>query len=106
MRRTMGLTAGLALTVLGSGCMSGPLLDNPARVRAAADNPAFLPMGPPAYGLVFEKVYDVVDDYFEISYANRYDGRIETFPRTAPGLGQPWKPGSPDFSQRLLATFQ
>jgi hypothetical protein len=27
-------------------------------------------------------------------------------PRIAPGLEQPWKPGSPDCAQRLLATFQ
>jgi hypothetical protein len=55
---------------------------------------------------VFEKVLDVLDDYFEIAYANRYDGRIETFPSIAPGIEQPWKPGSPDCSQRLLAFFQ
>jgi hypothetical protein len=48
----------------------------------------------------------VVDDYFEISYANRYDGRIETFPAIAPDLGQWWKYGSPDFYGRLLATTQ
>jgi hypothetical protein len=41
-----------------------------------------------------------------VSFSNRYDGRIETFPRIAPGLEQPWKRGSPDFSQRLLATLQ
>jgi hypothetical protein len=90
--------------------MSGPLLDNPARVPSASvhadGNPLYIPLGPLAYGLVFEKVYDVIDDYFEIAYANRYDGRIETFPRIAPGLEQPWKPGSPDFHQRLLATLQ
>ena len=33
-------------------------------------------------------------------------GRIETFPRVAPGLGQIWKNGSPDLYQRLLATLQ
>jgi hypothetical protein len=50
---------------------------------------------------------NVVTDFgFEIAYNNRYDGRIETQPMTAPGIGQPWKPGSPDVYQRLLATFQ
>jgi hypothetical protein len=59
-----------------------------------------------AYARVFEKCLDVLGDYFEIAYANRYDGRIETFPMTAPGIEQPWKPGSPDLYQRLLAFCQ
>src|SRR5262249_38175926 len=78
----------------------------PSVSASAAANPLYVPLGPLAYGLVFEKVIDILDDYFEIAYANRYDGRIETFPRIAPGLEQPWKPGSPDFDQRLLATLQ
>ncbi len=104
----MGWWLGLAL--LCSGCMSGPMVDNPARVGTAAEacpNPIYLPHGPGAYGDVFERVLDVlVDNRFEIAYSNRYDGRIETFPKSAPGLEQPWKPGSPDFAQRLLATLQ
>src|SRR5207302_1341106 len=48
----------------------------------------------------------IVDDYFEISVENRYEGRIETFPRIAPGLEQFWKEGSPDFDERVLATLQ
>jgi hypothetical protein len=94
------------------GCATGPLLENPALIRpdpnVTVENPVYIPLGPTstAYSTVFEKVLDIVDDYFEISYANRYDGRIETFPRTAPGLEQLWKPGSPDFAQRLEATFQ
>src|SRR5438046_3146974 len=87
-----------------------PVMDNPALIRpdpnVSLDNPVFIAQGPPAYGKVFEKVFDVVSDYFEVAEANRYDGRIETFPRIAPGLEQPWKPGSPDFYQRLLATLQ
>jgi hypothetical protein len=70
------------------------------------ENPVYVPLGPDAYGQVFEKVLDVVSEYFEIAYANRYDGRIETFPRVAPGLEQPWRTGSPNFYERLLATFQ
>jgi len=110
MRASLGLVWGGTLALLCGGCMSGPLLDNPGRVLSTSaheeGNPLYLLQGPLAYGLVFEKVYDVIDDYFEIAYANRYDGRIETFPRIAPGLEQPWKPGSPDFHQRLLATLQ
>src|SRR5262245_37565182 len=37
---------------------------------------------------------------------NRYDGRIETKPRVAPGLGLFLKPGSPDLYERALATAQ
>src|SRR5205823_6311637 len=48
----------------------------------------------------------VISRYCEIAYSNRYDGRIEGFPTTAPGLERPWQPGSPDFAQRLLATLQ
>ncbi len=102
----------LSLLLAGSlsGCAIKPLTENPMLVRPdpflPVDNPVFIPQGPMAYGLVFEKVLDTIDDYFEIAYANRYDGRIETHPRVAPGLEQPWKPGSPDFPQRLVATLQ
>jgi len=74
--------------------------------KTVVENPVYVPLGPNSYGMVFEKVFDVVSEYFEIAYANRYDGRIETFARIAPGLEQPWRPGSPDWYGRLLATFQ
>lgn len=110
MRRAF-LVAWLGVAALGAGgCASGPWLDNPAVLRpdmtAPVENPLFLPQGPGAYATVFEKVLDTVDDYFEISYSNRYDGRIETFPRIAPGFEQPWRAGSVDCDQRLLATLQ
>lgn len=96
--------------VLAQGCATGPLLDNPALLApppgVCVENPLYVPLGPQSYGAVFEKSLDVLDDYFEISYANRYDGRIITFPRIAPGLEQLWKPGDPDFDQRLEATLQ
>ncbi len=98
--------------LLFSGCMTGPLYENPILFRAAAapcDNPVFVPLGPNphVYGILFEKVLDIVTDFnFEIAYSNRYDGRIESLPLTSPGLLEPWKPGSPDFYQRLLATYQ
>jgi hypothetical protein len=108
-----GILGSLGLGVwaaLVAGCMTRPLADNPAFISAdpsvCVENPVFVPLGPPAYGAVFEKVLDIVDDYFEIGYANRYDGRIETFPKISPGLEQPWKPGSPGFYQRLEATTQ
>lgn len=112
MRRAR-LTAWAGLLALCcAGCATGPLLDNPIHLRpqpvaaGPVENPIYVPLGPPSYGQVFERALDVIDDYYEIAYANRYDGRIETFRAIAPGLEQPWKPGSPDFDQRLLATFQ
>jgi hypothetical protein len=113
MRQTPGIAWSGAFMMLLSGCASGPFLDNPALFlptppAATVENPVFIPRGqlPSTYGKVFEQAIDVIADYFEISEYNRYDGRIETFPRIAPGLERPWQPGSPDFSQRLLATLQ
>jgi hypothetical protein len=112
MRRLLCSAWAATATLLLGGCMTGPLHENPLVFRAdvpVSDNPVFLPLGPNprVYGTLFEKVMDVITDYnFEIAYSNRYDGRIESFPVTAPGVGQPWKPGSPDLYQRFLATFQ
>jgi hypothetical protein len=102
------LTAGLAM-ILG-GCASGPLLENPLQVRTERavphENPLYIPQGEMAYARVWEKTLDILSDYFILSYQNRYDGRIETQPTIAPGIEQPWKPGSPDLYQRVLAFCQ
>src|SRR5690242_12068200 len=110
MRRTPQ-TAWIAAAALWlAGCSTGPLQENPVLIRPdrviPQENPLYIPQGPGAYPKVFEKALDVVDDFYEIAYSNRYEGRIETHPAIAPGLEQPWKPGSPDFYQRLLANFQ
>jgi hypothetical protein len=110
MGRTLA-TAWIAAVALGlAGCSTGPLQENPILLRPdlliPQENPLYIPQGPDAYDKVFQKALDVLDDFFEIAYANRYDGRIETQPAVAPGLEQPWKPGSPDCYQRLLAFFQ
>jgi hypothetical protein len=106
--RRMGWMAWMMALI--SGCASGPLLDNPLLISTdpsiTVENPVFVPGGPTAYGAVFERVLDVVSNYFEIAHQSRYDGSIESFPRIAPGYEQFWKPGSPDAEQRLLATFQ
>jgi hypothetical protein len=107
-RRCLGWS-GTFVWLLG-GCVSLPPLDNPVLLRPALDavveNPVYVPQGPASYGLVFEKVLSVVGEYFEIRYSNRYDGQIVTFPRVAPGLGEFWKPSSPDYDERVLATLQ
>ena len=113
MRRTLAYGWVGALLLIG-GCATGPLQENPLVVRPAAkadasDNPVYIPFNsaPASYAALFEKVLDVMSDSgFEIAYSNRYDGRVETFPKIAPGLAEPWRPGSPDFPQRLVATFQ
>lgn len=104
----------VAIVVWGLGCQNpGPVLD-PAPLQpnaAAADdqNPVYVPLGPLSYGQVFETMLQILSDYgFEIANGdtNRYDGRIETLPRIAPGLLLLMKPGSPNLYDRLLMTAQ
>jgi hypothetical protein len=110
----MGRIPWTTWTALGAlligGCATGPLQDNPIFVRpekvSGCENPLWVPPGPAAFPVVWEKTLDIVSDYFDIAFANRFDGRVETFPKIIPGLGQIWKPGTPDYYQRTLATFQ
>jgi hypothetical protein len=108
--RSTAWIAGATLWLVG--CSTGPLQENPTILRPdqliPQENPLYVPQGPQpeVYDKIWQKVLDVVDDFWEIAYTNRYEGRIETQPSVAPGLEQPWKPGSPDFYQRLLAGFQ
>jgi hypothetical protein len=112
MRQYVWVVLGGIISVLETGCVVLPSAENPVFIRPdpamTVENPVWLPLGsePEAYGKVFEKILDIVDDYFEISYTNRYAGRIETFPRISPGFEQFWRPGSPDAYQRLEATLQ
>lgn len=101
------------LSATAAGCLSAPPLDNPILIQpnpaVTVDNPVWVPslgIDGDAYARVFEKTLEIVADYFEISYSNRYDGSIETFPSIAPGLERFFKPGSPDWYQRLEATLQ
>ena len=104
----------LGLTLLlSAGCLSAPPTENPLLVYhdrgPTCENPIVVSPGqrsPTAYAEVFEKVVSVVGEYFEIAYSNRYDGRIIGQPTIAPGIEQPWRPGSPDCRERLLATMQ
>ncbi|QEL19682.1 hypothetical protein [Limnoglobus roseus] len=97
------------LAVLSAGCASVPPLDNPLNVRPVVENPATVsPVTPDAnsYAEVWERVIDVLDDYFELKSPSRYAGYVETQPRIAPGYEQFWRPGSPDRRERLYATLQ
>src|SRR5262245_34340790 len=93
-----------ALAGLASSCATGPRQENPLLLRFDSapehQNPIYVPQGPMAYACVIEKIEDVLSDYFELGFSNRYDGRIETLPTIAPGIEQPWRPGSPDLYQR------
>jgi hypothetical protein len=111
----MGTVRLFMITALAlcAGCQSaGAFVEVPPIVPHGVEyihdqNPVFIPLGPESYGQVFENVLQVLGDYgFEIRESNRYDGRIETIPRIAPGLGLCLKPGSPDIRDRLLATLQ
>jgi hypothetical protein len=111
MRRVLWTLWTGTIVALTSGCATGPLLDNPLLLGPTASgnepNHVYLPGGPDAYAKIFEKVLDVVTDYgFEIAETNRFDGRIETFPRIAPGVILFLKPGSPDLYERWRATLQ
>jgi hypothetical protein len=121
--RGMGRT--LALLVLSAGlagltgCATGALLDDPKSVSFSptvigedpASNEVYIPLRSDSEGYerVFETVLQVLISHgFDIAEqgSNRFDGRITTRPRTAPGLLQPLKPGSPDLYERTLATLQ
>jgi len=108
MRKLRRWAFGAAL--LATGCASGPPLENPVLLRQAdTENPILVAPGAPSattYAEIWERVIDVLDDYFELKPTSRYSGHIETFPAVAPGYDQPWKPGTPDPGNRLIATFQ
>jgi len=105
---------GWTLSILAAGCATGPLHENPTLLRPDftdnnGENPILVAPGDPgpsAYADVFERVLTVLGDNFRILYMNRYDGTIITHPVTAAGIIQFWKPGSPEVSERLLATAQ
>jgi hypothetical protein len=89
------------------GCAGLPPVENPALVVPADTSATATGVPTPdGYARVYEKALDALDDYFEIKPGSRYSGQIETLPRPAGGYEQPWKPGSPDPRERLLATVQ
>ena len=115
MARTLWtIVAGVVLTLIG-GCMTtpqpidGPVFIPPGGAVAVIENPMYVPLGPTfdSYRKVFDATLTTLNDFgFAILESNMYSGKIETVPRTAPGLGLFLKPGNPDFNDRLLATFQ
>jgi hypothetical protein len=103
----------LTTVLLPIGCISTPVSENPIMYRPDAvngcENPVLISPGhasPYAYSMVWESVLSTISDDFEIAYSNRHDGRIITHPKISPGYEQPWRPGSPNPRERLLATLQ
>ena len=102
-----------ALGLLGGGCLSsGPLEDNPVLIRqgppVCVENPVLieLPFDQGGYAKVYEKTRGILCDYFVIAAESRKEGHFLTQPRIAPGFEQFFKPGSPSYDERLLATLQ
>src|SRR5947208_16525614 len=90
--------AGVAVSL--AGCASGPLLENPLRIRpdrpVPHENPLYVPQGEQAYARVLDKMLDVLSDYCEFGYYNRYDDGIEKAPKIAPVIELSQKLGSRD----------
>jgi hypothetical protein len=115
MARAPRIVCCLALiATLGVGCSSAPTSASFAEMTPfvpASDpyvndrNPVYIPLS--EYGRVYENCLQVLGEYgFAFAETNRYDGRIESMPRTAPGLLLFLKPGSPNLYERTLATTQ
>ncbi len=59
-----------------------PELDRNRQPEAEKPSEEVVPgQTPEDYGRIFEAVLEVISERFDICYANRYEGRIETFPR-------------------------
>lgn len=101
-----GMLAGCATWAPPPGPEITPIV--PAGSEYVNDrNPVYIPLDDKQYGRVFENVIQVLGDYgYTLDIANRYDGRIETKPRIAPGILLCLKPGSPNLYERCLATAQ
>src|SRR4051812_34680159 len=90
LRLRAAVIMGCGGALASGGCLSAPPMDNPILVRGAeaVENPVLVSPGQPtaaSYREVFEKVVDVLDDYFDLMPPNPYDGRVTTWPRVAPG---------------------
>ncbi len=80
----------LMLPLLGAGCASTGLQDDPYLVRGSipTENPLFVPQGhdPQQYQRVYDTVYDICQTYFDIANSNMYAGEIMGVPRLSAGI--------------------
>lgn len=76
----------------------------PAQDAAQIVNPVFIAHQDQEF--VWERIVDVVHDYFEIARENRLDGVIETKPLVAAGILEPWHHDSVGLDNRLEGSLQ
>jgi len=95
------------------GPMDGGMVGPEFPMQAAIyPNPVFLPI--PDNVTAWEMVVDVVDDYFKIEREEPVrligntltEGRIDTFPKTAATMLEPWHYDSAGSFERMEATLQ
>ena len=79
-----------------AGCAAAPI--------AQVQNPIFVAGG--NFDTLWGRTADVVDDYFDIGRESRLEGRIETVPRPAATILEPWHRDSVDSDERIDATLQ
>lgn len=89
--------------VLSTGC-AGLRGRQPPPVAAQTVNSVFVANNDQEF--VWERIVDVVHDYFEISRENRLDGIIETKPLVGAGILEPWHHDSVGLDNRLESSLQ
>ena len=89
--------------VLGTGCI-GVRGRASAPVASQQVNTVFI--ANEDQDAVWERIVDVVHDYFEIDRENRLDGIIETKPLVAAGILEPWHKDSVGLGNRLEGSLQ
>lgn len=116
--RCVGLPFAQILLSAVLGCASGPLPSNPFFADPGHEatpflagnepNPIWVPQRPEAYALVFDTTYDVLDEYFDIAYSNRFSGEIRTHPLVTAGYfdGFGLRLGYYDHYENLESTLQ
>lgn len=105
---------GLMLLVALSGCAPGPFWTRPPGPPVAVfhDNPMLVPVADPERA--WETVVDVVDDYFKIEREEPVrlvgntltEGRLDTYPKIAATIFEPWHPDSAGREARIESTLQ
>ena len=107
------LATGLLLAVF-SGCAPTPSLIGPLGppLTVFHDNPMLLPIADPQQA--WETVVDVVDDYFQIEREEPVrlvgdtvtEGRLDTYPKVAATIFEPWDRDSSGSQARIESTLQ
>jgi len=108
--RQLVLAGTLLLAV--SGCAAGPPYAGPMPSPMFFANPALLPAA--NHELVWEKLVDVVDDYFAIKQEEPVrlvgnvltEGRLDTFPTVGATIFEPWRHDSANDYERWESTLQ